>query len=287
MSWELVSSLVVGAALVLGFAWYERSRPPARVLALVAALAALAIVGRLAFAPFPNVKPTTDIVLFAGYALGGAPGFAVGSVTALVSNVFLTHGPWTPWQMAAWGGVGLAGGALGALVRSRSRRTTEGAEPRELGRWTLALACGVAGLGYGLVMDLYLWTLAGERTLASYAVISARSLPFNVAHVVGNVVLCLLIGPPLVLALRRYRRRFEVRWAAPRAAASASAALAAAFGFALLDAPPARADGLSERVVRYLIASQNADGSFSGERGGVSEPSPVRWGSARRTTRST
>jgi energy-coupling factor transport system substrate-specific component len=215
MSWELVSSLVVGAALVLGFAWYERSRPPARVLALVAALAALAIVGRLAFAPFPNVKPTTDIVLFAGYALGGAPGFAVGSVTALVSNVFLTHGPWTPWQMAAWGGVGLAGGALGALVRSRSRRTTEGAEPRELGRWTLALACGVAGLGYGLVMDLYLWTFAGERTLASYAVISARSLPFNVAHVVGNVVLCLLIGPPLVLALRRYRRRFEVRWAAP------------------------------------------------------------------------
>ena len=42
--------------------------------------------------------------------------------------------------------------------------------------------------------------------------------------------------------------------------------------FALLDAPPTRADGSGERAVRYLIASQNADGSFSGERGGyVSE----------------
>jgi energy-coupling factor transport system substrate-specific component len=217
MSWQLVSFLILGGALALGFAWYERSRPPARVLALVAALAALAVVGRIAFAPFPNVKPTTDIVLFAGYALGGAPGFAVGSVLALVSNIFFTHGPWTPWQMAAWGGVGMAGGALGALVRRGARPgsrrgSASSGSPRELGRWSLALACGLAGLAFGLVMDLYLWTLAAEQSLAAYAAISARSVPFNVAHVAGNVAFCLVIGPPLVRALRRYRRRFEVSW---------------------------------------------------------------------------
>ena len=49
------------------------------MLALVATLAALAALGRVAFAPLPNVKPTTDIVLLSGYALGGAPGFAVGA----------------------------------------------------------------------------------------------------------------------------------------------------------------------------------------------------------------
>ena len=74
MSWQVVSFLIVGAVLIAGFAWYERSRPPAQVVALVAALAALATVGRIAFAAFPNVKPTTDIVIFAGYALGAAPG---------------------------------------------------------------------------------------------------------------------------------------------------------------------------------------------------------------------
>ena len=62
MSWQLVSFLIVGAVLIAGFAWYERSRPPAQVVALVAALAALATVGRIAFAAFPNVKPTTDII---------------------------------------------------------------------------------------------------------------------------------------------------------------------------------------------------------------------------------
>ena len=70
MSWQLTSFLIVGAVLLGGFAWYERSRPPSQVVALVAALAALAIAGRIAFAAFPNVKPTTDIVIFAGYALG-------------------------------------------------------------------------------------------------------------------------------------------------------------------------------------------------------------------------
>src|SRR3954449_2203812 len=119
MSWQLASFLILCGALAGGFAWYERSHPRARVLALVATLAALAVVGRIAFAPFPNVKPTTDIVLFAGLAIGAAPGFAVGALTALASNVFFGQGPWTPWQMVAWGLVGVLGGLLRKLLGER------------------------------------------------------------------------------------------------------------------------------------------------------------------------
>ena len=46
MSWQLASFLVLGLALASGFAWFERSHPPARVVSLVAALAALAEIGR-------------------------------------------------------------------------------------------------------------------------------------------------------------------------------------------------------------------------------------------------
>ena len=74
MSWQLSSLALLGLALAAGFAWYEREKPPARVLAVVAALAALAVVGRLAFAAIPNVKPTTDIVLFAGLRPRRGPG---------------------------------------------------------------------------------------------------------------------------------------------------------------------------------------------------------------------
>ncbi len=112
MSWQVASFVVLGLVIVGGFAWFERSRPPARLVGLVAALAALAVAGRVLLAPIPNVVATTDIVLFTGYAIGGAPGFAVGALSALISNFWLGQGPWTPWQMAGWGLVGLGGAGL-------------------------------------------------------------------------------------------------------------------------------------------------------------------------------
>ena len=133
MTWQLASFALLVAALAAGFAWYERSHPSSKVLALVATLAALAALGRVAFAPLPNVKPTTDIVLLSGYVLGGAPGFAVGAVAALASNLVFGQGPWTPWQMAAWGLAGL----IGAGAR-RGQRTAPRAEPGS--RWPAALA---------------------------------------------------------------------------------------------------------------------------------------------------
>src|SRR3954452_12338691 len=215
MTWQLGSALVLCIALAAGFAWYERSHPHARVLALVAALGALAAIGRVAFAAFPNVKPTTDIVLFAGYALGGPAGFAVGAVAALVSNVFLGQGPWTPWQMTAWGLVGVGGAAFGRIMRGR--------EPSRL---LLAAVCGFAGFAFGAIMDLYQWTLAAEHTLASYIAISGTSFAFNLAHAIGNIVFALLLGPSFIRAIARYRRRFEVRW---RTAAPALTSFVAVF----------------------------------------------------------
>jgi prenyltransferase/squalene oxidase-like repeat protein len=197
MTWEMTSFLILGPVLLAGFAWYERSRPPAQVVALVAALAALAIAGRIAFAAFPNVKPTTDIVIFAGYALGGAPGFAVGALAALVSNFWFGQGPWTPWQMAGWGLCGVLGAALALGTRNA-------------GRLLLASACGFAGIIYGALLNFSLMaTYGGELSWEHFWVLEGRAIPFEVAHVLGNVVLALVAGPAMVRMLTRFRERFE------------------------------------------------------------------------------
>src|SRR5262247_687286 len=109
MTWQVSVSLILALVIVGGVVWYERSRPSSRMVALVAALSALAVAGRLVLAPVPNVVATTDVALITGYALGGAPGFAVGALAAPVSNFWLGQGPWTPWQMAGWGLVGPGG----------------------------------------------------------------------------------------------------------------------------------------------------------------------------------
>ena len=66
MTWQLVTLVLVMLVIGTGLVWYERTRPPSQVVALVALLAALAVVGRILVAPIPNVVATTDIVLIAG-----------------------------------------------------------------------------------------------------------------------------------------------------------------------------------------------------------------------------
>jgi energy-coupling factor transport system substrate-specific component len=201
VTWAGAAFSILALALAVGYAWYERTKPPARLVAMVATMAGLAALGRIAFAPLPNVKPTTDIVILAGYVLGGAPGFAIGATGALASNVVFGQGPWTPWQMAAWGLCGLLGAMLGA------------ATGRRVPRVPLALFCGALGLLFGAIMDLSTFTtFSGEHTLGQYLAISATSLPFNVAHAVGNVVFCLAFGPALVRALERFRARLNITW---------------------------------------------------------------------------
>jgi energy-coupling factor transport system substrate-specific component len=201
VTWAGAAFSILALALAAGYAWYERTKPPARLVAMVATMAGLAALGRIAFAPLPNVKPTTDIVILAGYVLGGAPGFAIGATGALASNVVFGQGPWTPWQMAAWGLCGLLGAVLGA------------ATGRRVPRVPLALFCGALGLLFGAIMDLSTFTtFSGEHTLGQYLAISATSLPFNIAHAVGNVVFCLAFGPALVRALERFRARLNITW---------------------------------------------------------------------------
>jgi energy-coupling factor transport system substrate-specific component len=262
VSWQLASFTLLGLALIGCFTWYERSQPSSRTVALVATLAALATLGRLAFAPIPDVKPTTDIVLVAGYALGGAPGFAVGAISALASNIFFGQGPWTPWQMLAWGLCGLAGAAL---ARGGWR----------IPRLAMALICAAAGFGYGFVLDFYTWVgYSGQHTLTQYLFIEGEAFPFNLAQAIGNFLFYLAFGPALMRALRRFRLRLDVRFV----------------GLALLvllaggtwggSGAVARADmqsGALRAELGYLERVENHDGGFGSAPGQPSSQLFTAW----------
>jgi energy-coupling factor transport system substrate-specific component len=264
MSWELASFLVIGAVLVAGFAWYERSRPPSQVVALVAALAALAIAGRIAFAAFPNVKPTTDIVIFAGYALGGAPGFAVGALAGLVSNFWFGQGPWTPWQMVGWGMCGLLGAALALGTRNA-------------GRLTLAAVCGFAGVAFDALMNFSLMaTYGGDLSMRHFLFLEARGIPFDVAHALGNITLALIAGPAMVRMLVRFRRRFEWRRLVP--SLGTAGVVVALLSLALLSTVPARAEASDPgRAASWLLGQQNSDGGFGASPGDGSDAAMTGW----------
>jgi energy-coupling factor transport system substrate-specific component len=261
VSWQFATFAGLAAVLVCGFAWFERSRPSSRLVALVAALAALAVAGRLVLAPIPNVVATTDIALITGYALGAAPGFAVGALAAPISNLWLGQGPWTPWEMAGWGLVGLAGAALARVTG------------RRLGRVGMACACGLAGLAYGALMDLSLMvTYGGEQSLDRFLALSARGVPFNVAHAAGNFALALAAGPALVAMISRYRTRMRFRWH------PAGALPLLVLALLLLPAPPpAQAGGGVGAAAKWLERARQGDGGYAAGPGLSANPQMTGW----------
>ncbi len=210
MSWPVACFVVV--CLVLGIGWlaYERRRPSARMAAVVAVMSALAALGRDAFVALPDVKPITAMTFVVGYALGPLPGFTVGALGMLVSNFMLGQGPYTPWQMAAWGMVGLAGAALARLSRER------------LGRVALACACALAALFAEEIMDLYTWTLGAVHTPAAFLAVAGQGLPYDVTGVVASFLFAIAFAPELARVLARVRMRMDVTWAqAPTATKTA------------------------------------------------------------------
>ena len=242
MSWLLASFAIVFAVLAGGWVAYERRRPSARMVAVVATMAAVAALGRDAFVALPDVKPITAIAFVVGYALGPLPGFTVGAIGMLASNVMLGQGPYTPWQMAAWGLVGLAGAGLARL------------SSRELSRLTLALACALAALCAKEIMNLYTWTIGASHTPAAFAVIAGGALPFDLTDMVATLLFALAFGPELARLLGRTRERMNVTWEnASSGAAVGLAVLVVAVG---AGAAPARAQAASlSPEISFLLSA--------------------------------
>ncbi len=249
MTWQLASFSILVLALAGGFAWYERTRPDARIVALVATLAAFAALGRIAFAAVPNVKPTTDIVLIAGYALGGGPGFVVGALAGLTSNFFFGQGPWTPWQMAAWGATGLIGAGLAVLTR------------RTLGRWSMALICGVVGFAFTALQDVGDWVTYSDHSAAQLRVYVGKGIGFDLVHAIGCVLFALAFGPALARSIARFATRLNVTWRPPSGATAAVIAVVM-LAAGLIAATNTQSASAAVSPTSYLLSAQNADGGF-------------------------
>jgi energy-coupling factor transport system substrate-specific component len=262
MTWQLGAFSILALALAGGFAWYERSRPDARIVALVGTLAAFAALGRIAFAALPNVKPTSDIVLISGYALGGGPGFAVGAIAGLTSNFFFGQGPWTPWQMAAWGVTGLIGAGLAVVTRGHIKR------------WPLALVCMVAGFAFALVQDVGDWVTYSDHSPGQLGVYVGKGIGFDFIHAAGCLVFALAFGPALLRSVARFSRRLNVTWRPLDAAAGPVIAVCLACGVAGLAAGSARA---ASSPAGYLLAAQHSDGGFGSSPGAPSSTLYAGW----------
>ena len=268
MTWQVGAFTILALALAGGFAWYERTRPDARIIAVVGTLAAFAALGRVAFAALPNVKPTTDIVLVSGYALGSGPGFAVGALAGLTSNFFFGQGPWTPWQMAGWGVVGVIGAGLAVVTRGRIRR------------WPLAIVCAVVGFAFTALQDVGDWVTYSDHSLGELGVYVGKGIGFDGVHAAGCLVFALALGPAMIHSLRRFTTRLHVTWIPPTPPALPTLVLVVVVGSWLAGCPGLNGVGdvsAAGTPTGYLLSAQNPDGGFGDSPGAGSSQLYAGW----------
>ncbi|WP_219724287.1 ECF transporter S component [Raoultibacter timonensis] len=194
----LLSLGVVVGALVVFFARFETSKPALRQIMPTVVLAALAAAGRILFAALPDFKPVSAIAIIAGAAFGRQAGFMVGALAALVSNLFFGQGPWTPWQMYAWGLIGYFAGVL----------ADRGAFEKRPVLYVYGFA---APLLYGFLLNSYyivgfVHPLTWQTALLAYG----AGLPFDLVHGAATVVFLAILYQPWRKKLDRIKRKYGI-----------------------------------------------------------------------------
>ncbi|QHT59815.1 ECF transporter S component [Paenibacillus lycopersici] len=193
-----ISLLIILYTLIPFAMVFERRKPQARELIVIAVLAAIAVAGRSAFFMLPQFKPVLAIVIVAGVSLGAEAGFLAGATAGFVSNFFFGQGPWTPWQMFCFGIVGFLAGLLfkeGRLKRSRL---------------PLCLFGGLSALViYGGIMNFSTVSMAAsalnaETLLAAYA----SGFWFDMVHAAATVFFLFVLARPMLEKLERVKTKY-------------------------------------------------------------------------------
>ena len=169
---------------------------PVDKLTPVVVISATAAAGRILFSFIPQVQPVTALVILSGLSLGPFCGGATGVLSAFVSNIVLGQGPWTLFQMLAWGLIGSVAGFMGKHKISSS----------------LPVVCVYAflsGLLFSLITDFssLLYHIGGISPEAFGGLLLAGLL-FNISHAVSNVFFVFVLYHKFLQKLTRIRDKY-------------------------------------------------------------------------------
>ena len=199
---SFIALCIIGLAMIPFCMIFEDRKPQAREVLLIAVMAAIAVVGRMAFFMLPQFKPVTAIVIITGISLGAEAGFLTGAVAGFVSNFFFGQGPWTPWQMFAFGIIGFLAGLLFRGKREKYKKS----------KLILCLYGGIATLViYGFLMDTSSITMFGTGfSWKALAAMYASGLPFNIVHGISTMVFLFFLAGPMDRKLERIKKKYGI-----------------------------------------------------------------------------
>ena len=193
----LTGILIIIELSVPFFMMFEKRKPQARELVVLAVMIALAVIGRVAI-PIPHFKAAFAIIILTGIAFGPEAGFIVGAITAFASNFFYGQGAYMPWQMMAYG----AGGMLAGFVFIKNRI------PKN--PWIMAIFGFFAvALWIGPLLDTsHVFIMMPKISLETVTAALASGFPVNISQGLCTAIMMFLFGKPLLEKLDRVKQKY-------------------------------------------------------------------------------
>ena len=196
----LISTMIIMELMLPFFFRFEARRPQARELVILTVMAALAAVSRVVFAFSPYLKTITGIIMITGIAFGPEAGFLTGAVAAFASNFFFSQGPWTPWQMFAYG----FGGFLAGLIFHNHRSWAKPWILAPFGFFTILLLVGP------LLDSCTVFTVLSKFTAKNVLAVYAAGIGYNATHGIGAALTLLFVSRPLLQKLDRLQTKYGI-----------------------------------------------------------------------------
>ena len=196
-SYYITGTLIIAELMIPFFMVFEGRKPQARELVIIAVMCALAIAGRVVI-PLPNFKAIFAVIILTGIAFGPESGFMVGAISAFVSNFFYGQGPFTPWQMFAYG----AGGMLAGFLFRRNWL------PRK--NWVMAVFgfCTVL-LWMGPLLDSsHLFLMMPKITWTAIVTVLVSGFYVNVSQAICTALILFLLGNAILEKLDRVKIKY-------------------------------------------------------------------------------
>ena len=205
-AYYLTSLLVIFLTFAAFFIHFEHRKPQARELVLLSVMCALAVASRAVFAFLPHFKPMMAIIIVTGIAFGPESGFLTGALAGFVSNFIFGQGPWTPWQMFAYGMGGLLAGFLGqaGLLKKHPSRLRDVITISVFGFFCVLLIVGP------LLDTSSLFFMMSRFSAGSAAAVYLAGLPINAVHAAATFTTLLLMGKPLLKKLDRVQVKYGI-----------------------------------------------------------------------------
>lgn len=195
----ITSVLMIVCSMVPFFLSFEKRKPQAREIVTLAVMCAIAVASRAAFIMIPHFKPMVGIIMITGIAFGAEAGFLTGAVSGFVSNFIFGQGPWTPWQMFAFGVAGFLAGLLGKVGLLKGEKKVPNAI---FGAVTVLCIVGP------LLDTSTLFSLTAEINRESAAAVYLSGLPVNAVHAVATFLTILVLSRPITEKLDRIKIKY-------------------------------------------------------------------------------